>query len=146
MNPLLSHFPHLARRLRWQLGLYALLAFAFCCSATYHSVAEDLPPLFALGGFLGGGLIGVVFSRMQRLSWDEAGQKIIGRFDAIGALLLLAYIPFETYRRELVALFVHGPAVLVASLGLVAGLMVGRVIGIRGRVADILRERQVRGS
>ncbi len=143
MNSVMPSSPHLHKRLRRQLFLYGLLAFAFCCFATYHTVAEDIPIIFALSGFLIGGIAGIIFSRMLHISWDKDAGKVIGRFDAVGFALLTAYIIFEVYRTRLVALFVNGPAVLVTSLALLAGIMVGRVIGIRGKVREVLQEQSI---
>lgn len=143
MNPKISSSPHLHRRLQRQLFVYAFLAFAFCCFATYHTIAEDLPLAFALGGFLCGGLAGVIFSRMLHISWDKDAGKVIGRFDAVGAALLAAYIILEFYRREIIGLFVHGPDLVVTSLALVAGIMTGRIIGIRGKVREVLQQQNI---
>jgi uncharacterized membrane-anchored protein len=39
---------------------------------------------FALGGFLIGVVIGIVVSRMYRLSWDEQTAKVVAQIDWVG--------------------------------------------------------------
>lgn len=54
-------------------------------------------------GLLGGVVIGVGASRMSRLSWDESEAKVIGNIDALGAVILLAYVLLTVFRGKLLA-------------------------------------------
>lgn len=137
-----SSLRHLHRRLRWQLAFYLLLTLIFCGLSVYHTIIEDVSAAYALSGFFCGGLIGVVFSRIQHISWDHEAQCVIGRFDAVGFGLLIVYIIFEIMRTRIVELFTHGPSVIVTSFAILAGVMIGRVLGIRGEIHDVLRDKK----
>ena len=134
---------HLHNRLRWQVVLYCLLGLVFLAISTYYTIQESFRLAFPLGGFLFGTIAGVIFSRIYRISWDHGAEQVIGRFDGLGFSLFIVYIIFEIFRNKIIALFVHGPAIIITSFALLSGIMAGRVIGIRGKVQDVLREQNI---
>mgnify|MGYP000873608257 FL=1 len=130
-------------RLRWQVVLYCLLGLVFLAISTYYTIQESFRLAFPLGGFFFGTIAGVIFSRICRISWDHGAKQVIGRFDGIGFSLLVAFIIFEFFRDDIVGLFVNGSAIITTSFALLSGIMAGRVIGIRGKVRDVLREQNI---
>ena len=86
-----------------------------------------------------GGVLGLVMSRMFRLSWDEASSTVISRIDWLGGAILAAYILFALFRNRLFGFWVSGPALAAFTLSIVAGTMLGRVFGTVRDVRRILR-------
>lgn len=98
---------------------------------------------FAFVGILIGVGGGIVSSRMNHLSWDHDAEKIVSRLDVFGIIILVAYIIFAILRTKLISYFVHGPTVGAISFSIVAGIMIGRVIGTRGKILKILKEEKI---
>jgi hypothetical protein len=94
-------------------------------------------------GLLAGTAVGIVLSRMRKVSWDEDTGMTVSAMDSIGVIFLVLYILFEVFRGSIVGLFLQGPLVASASLAMLAGSFYGRVLGNLGSVARILREQGV---
>ena len=95
--------------------------------------------LFLAGGLILGALVGIVASRMQRLDWDEFEHKAVGKFDAVGVVVLILYIVFSLNRSRITAAWVpaqHAPA---TSLAVLAGAMLGQVLGVRRGLVKLRR-------
>ncbi|OZM71654.1 hypothetical protein CFN78_19245 [Amycolatopsis antarctica] len=87
--------------------------------------------LFVLAGLVAGGAVGMFASRMTHLRWDGFARKVVGRIDAIGAVVLVLYLLFSVFRSRIVDLWVHGPVGGATSVAVLAGVMAGQVLGIR---------------
>lgn len=78
---------------RWRLRIYVVIFVVSCVVIVVHLVrlgsAVAVP---VAAGLLGGVVVGVGASRMSRLSWDETQAKVIGNIDALGAVILVAYL------------------------------------------------------
>ncbi len=143
MNSQIHSSPYVPTRLRWQLAIYIALALIFCGLSAYHTIMNDIGLACALIGFLCGGLAGIAFSRILHISWDHGARQVIARFDAAGLVILVVYLLFEIFRTQLVSLVLRGPSVIIASFAVLAGIMIGRVIGMRGKIREILQEQQL---
>jgi hypothetical protein len=88
---------------------------------------------------LGGG-IGVIITRIYKISWDHNAEKVIHHLDLYGIVILVLYGLFEFFRTTIVGYFIQGPSVALTSLALLAGLMIGRVLGIRGKISAVIKE------
>jgi hypothetical protein len=80
---------------------------------------------------------------MFHISWDKNAKKVVSRLDIFGGVVLAAYILFEIEREHFVSLFIHGPTVAAVSFTVLAGVMIGRVLGTRGRIRTILKDQRV---
>lgn len=131
---------HLDSRLRLRLTLYFIIAVVVLGIAIYHIIVDEVSTLYPLVFFgLGVGL-GALVARMFRVSWDRGAKQAILHFDIYGALILALYILFALYRARLVEYFVHGPSLVATTLAFFAGTMIGRLIGIRGRIKEVMHE------
>jgi hypothetical protein len=96
--------------------------------------------LVVLAGLVVGGLLGLLATRMNRLEWDGFAQKVVGKIDALGLVILVLYVVFSVFRSRLVHLWVHGPISGATSLAVLAGLMLGQVYGIRFGLRRLAQE------
>jgi hypothetical protein len=87
--------------------------------------------LFVVTGLPVGAVVGVVASRMTHLRWDGFARKVVGKIDALGAVILVLYLVFSVFRSRIVDIWVQGPVGGATSIAVLAGVMAGQVIGIR---------------
>jgi hypothetical protein len=109
----------------------------------YDIFQNTLPLGFAVAGILVGLLVGIVTARRYHLSWDHDAKKIVSRLDLIGIIILVIYIIFVIVRSKLIGIFVQGPVVGAVGFSITAGVMIGRVVGTRNAIIEILQEREI---
>lgn len=128
------------KRLRLRLGFYFVISILILGVSIFHVARDNANILFSVLGLLVGGMIGIVVSRIYKISWDENTTQVIARFDAIGIFILAAYIAFELLRDKIVGIFVSDSSVIAVSFAVLAGMLFGRVVGIRGKILEIFKE------
>jgi hypothetical protein len=99
--------------------------------------------LFAVVGIFVGLFIGIISARMRHLSWDHDAKQIVSRLDVVGVIILVLYMAFVIIRSRLIGIFVAAPMVGAVGFSITAGVMLGRVIGTRKAIIEILREREI---
>ncbi len=135
--------PHLHRFLRLRLGIYLAVALSVGGFVVYNSFRNSIPGMFAAIGVGIGLCIGYIASRIHKISWNEQASKVIARMDIFGAVVLVLYVLFEVFRARIVGRFVADADVTVTSFSILAGIMYGRVLGIRGNVVRVLKEQDL---
>ncbi len=128
------------KRLRVRLILYFVISIAVLGISIFHIIKDNANLLLSLLGLVAGLFIGVIVSRMYKISWDTDAEQVISKFDAIGVIFLVSYITFDIFREKIVDYFVSGPSVIAVSFAVLAGVMYGRVLGIRGKIQKVFKE------
>jgi hypothetical protein len=131
---------HLDPRLRHRLTLYFFIALVLVGIAIYHIIVDEVSTLYPVIALALGMGLGALVSRMFHISWDRGAKQAISQFDAYGIAILVAYIFFAFFRKHLVEQFIHGPSVVAATFALFAGTMIGRLLGMRGRIKEVIHE------
>lgn len=135
--------PHLHRNLRIRLGIYLAVSFVVAGFVIYNAVTTGHFGIFAIVGVGLGLLVGYFASRIHKIRWDDTAEKAIAKVDAFGGVILVLYILFEVFRSKIVGNFVEEANVTVTSFSILAGIMYGRVLGIRGNVVKVLKEQDI---
>ncbi len=135
-----QNFPFINKKLAVFLILYILLALILLTITLYHIVVDRVFFIYPLLAVLIGTGVGIFISRMNKISWDHGARHVISEFDIVGVLILVLYILFELYQEEIIGYFVQGPALFATSFALFAGIMIGRILGIRNRIVQTLSE------
>ncbi|MEJ0001868.1 MAG: hypothetical protein WDN09_01635 [bacterium] len=131
------------KRLRMRVIIYFVISIVVLGVSIFHILKDGANAFLALVGLLVGIVIGTVVARMYKISWDKNAAQVISKFDAVGVIILVLYVVFEVFRSKIVGYFVHGPSVLAVSFAILAGIMYGRVFGIRGKVRQVFEEEGV---
>lgn len=84
-------------------------------------------------------VLGIVVSRMYRLSWDEQTTKVVAQIDWIGGVILGLYITFIFFRDWFFGHWLQGATLVEFGLCISAGLMLGRVLGARRGISITLQ-------
>ncbi len=138
-----NHTHHLDKRLRFRLRLYIVISLILLGILVFNLVRGDLRLNFALLGLGAGTILGALSSRMFHTSWDKDAAKIVSQLDWYGGAILIGYVLIELNRNTIVQYFTHGIQVTTTGLVVLAGIMLGRVLGTRGRIITILKEQQI---
>lgn len=134
---------HIDKRLRIRLRLYFLIAAIMVGIVIFNWAIGKLSLIFSLLGIGGGLIIGIVSSRMFHISWDHDAQKVVSQFDLFGGIILAGYIVFEISREWLFSQYIHGAIAGAITFAFIAGVMIGRVLGTRGKIRQVLKEQKV---
>lgn len=90
-------------------------------------------------GLAGGVGIGMLASRMQKLSWNAFESKVVAAFDAVGVVVLIGYIVFAVFRTRIVAAWFPADIVAPVGMAVLAGLMIGQILGIGNGLRRLAR-------
>ena len=78
--------------------------------------------------------VGFASSRMMKIDWDRDEEKVVGRIDIYGAIILVLFIIFELSRSKVVGLFADSESIGTLSLLLLAFTLYGRIIGMSKKI------------
>ncbi|MFD1314166.1 hypothetical protein [Namhaeicola litoreus] len=100
---------------------------------------EMVPARFPLIAFFIGLGAGLILSRIQKITWDKDGERIVKEFDLVSGILVFFLILLLIFKEKIVHQFVNFPKINSIIFSLNAGIMLGRTILIRHKVIKILR-------
>ncbi len=99
---------------------------------------------WAFISFITGTAIGLISSRIFRLSWDKSKQSVMSRIDTTGWIVLVSYIAFEIARAYVVQERISGSGMGIAiTFAFVASAFLSRVYSLRIRIIKVLKQNQV---
>jgi len=70
----------------------------------------------------------------------KRGQKFVSRFDTICIIVMLFYVVFSVSRTSLFGYWIHGSVLTAFAYSILAGIMIGRIVGMRLKIKNILSE------
>lgn len=131
------------RSLTLRMRIFVLLALAAIgVVVTDLLVLGPAALLPVLASATGGALAGLVASRVLRLEWNIKTARVVGRIDAIGALVLVGYLVLMVFRSRLLSLWINAPMLGAAALAALSGLMVGQVLGTLTGIRRVLTHKR----
>lgn len=134
--------PSLQKRLR----IFLIMGGIMFVVVAWDIVSGVLSVPFAGAAIVVGGVVGWFTSRIFHLSWNHDGQRVVGRIDTIGWIVLATYIAFEIARAVLFETVIHlGAATTAITFAFVSSALISRMFGLRGRIIQILKEERVFG-
>jgi hypothetical protein len=136
VHPARQHIDH---RLIVRLRLYCITCLVMLGVIVVEIVRHKMGITLAAGGIAIGLVLGIVVSRMYRLSWDEQTTKVVAQIDWIGGGILGLYITFIFFRDWFFGHWLQGSTLVEFGLCISAGLMLGRVLGARHGISIVLQ-------
>lgn len=136
---------HLDKKLQSRLRIYFAVSLVFLILFINDLIHGAINFEYGLLGIFAGIIIGIITARMFHISWDEDANRVVGRLDIYGIIILIAYVAFALFRNQLVSYFTHGKEVTGVTFAVLAGIMFGRVLGIRGKILQVLRKENLFG-
>jgi len=135
--------PTLQRRIR----MFFIISAIMGAVVVYDIVQGALSIGIALVAVLVGGIVGLITSRILHLTWEKDGSQVVGQIDTIGWIVLVFYVGFEVARSYVLSSVIHLDASSTAvTFAFVASALASRVLGLRGKILQILKEEKVFGK
>ena len=129
---------YLDTRLIVRVRIFSIISIVMLSVIAFEMLRGTINMFLAIAGIFMGLAVGVIVSRMFRLSWDKETKKVIGNMDWIGAVILIFYISFMLTRTLLLGYYVQGSLFLAIVLSITAGTFIGRVMGTRRGIRKVL--------
>ena len=124
----------ISRAIVIQIAVVSVVALVVLVLAVTGVVAGDLGPGWAVGGLLGGAVVGLVASRVKHLRWDERVGQVISTIDWLGGVILVCFLVAQLTRSWVLGHWVEGVALTTLGLCVTAGTLAGQVLGTRWAV------------
>jgi len=129
------------RKLLFRLRRLALFFIVVTAILIYEISKNYIAGYLAVGGFIIGFSAGyIVAKRMHKITWDEAADKVVGKMDAIGILILIAYLFFAITRRWIFSHWLEGHALSAFVLSISCGAIISRLWFIRKKIRNTLKK------
>ena len=117
-----------------QVVVASALALVVLVLVVAALVEGTLGPGWAVGGLVGGAVVGVVASRMKRMRWDERTGQVISAIDWLGGVILVCCLVAQLTRSWVLGHWADGVALTTLGLCVTAGTLAGQVLGTRHAV------------
>ena len=133
--------PRLQRRLRLFFILSAVMLLLALLDI-YHGI---LSIQWAVVSIIVGGCVGIITSRVFKLSWKKDGEMVVGQIDTLGWIILALYIGFEILRATVFSTVFHvsDDASTAITYMFVSSALISRAFGLRGRMIKVMKQEKV---
>ncbi|GAB6055547.1 hypothetical protein JCM15415_08630 [Methanobacterium movens] len=136
-DPSISQF--MDEKIIKRLKGYRGIALIFLVIVTIEVISGFFNPFIALLGILAGVVLGILSNRIFHLHWDEESEQVISNVDRLGVVILILYFIVAIYRRFFLEGYFEGVPLLILTLSIIAGTMIGRLLTTIVIVRRILR-------
>jgi len=126
------------RRLRFRMGIFLAIGVVILGVGFYDILRGELAWWLALAALLIGAAVGYGLGRMARIRWHDEEERVISQMDVIGFAAILVYVALRLGSNWLFAQFLSGAALSTMSLILLGGALLGRYLGLRHSIAQLL--------
>jgi hypothetical protein len=134
---------HIDRKLIFRIRIFYLIGIVLTGLMLYEVLEGIIGIELSFGGFLVGLFLGFIATRMFIIHWHEERAKVVSRFDTIGIFVMLLYVAFSASRTWLFGHWIHGSVLTAFTYSILAGVMIGRLVGMRLKIKNILSERRI---
>ncbi len=136
-DPSISQF--MDEKIIKRLKGYRGIALIFLVIVTIEVILGFFNPFIAILGILAGVVLGILSNRIFHLHWDEESEQVISNVDRLGVVILILYFIVAIYRRFFLEDYFEGTPLLILTLSIIAGTMIGRLLTTIVLVRRILR-------
>ncbi|MGH7204213.1 MAG: hypothetical protein ACREHC_07255 [Candidatus Levyibacteriota bacterium] len=134
---------YLHRRVLFQLIIFALISLVMLGIVGFDVLRGELSTILALGGLLLGLIVGYLAGRMFAIKWHEETQKVIIGLDRTGIIVIVLYVAFRFFGKQLFGEFLHGETLTAFTFSSLGGIMIGRLMSMYNSVVKILQEQKI---
>lgn len=134
---------HASKRLRRNLQILSVVYAVLFVVTLYDVFVSGTLFSQVIIAVIIGLVAGIVSSRMYKISWDAGEEKVVGRIDIYGIVVLALFIVFELNRSWIAHFFASGTALGSLSLVLVTSALFGRMFGTAKKILRVLRDEAI---
>jgi len=131
---------HIDRKLIFRIRIFYVIGIILTGLMLYEVLEGIIGIELSLVGFLLGLFLGFIATRMFIIHWHEERAKVVSRLDTIGIIIMLFYVAFSASRTWLFGHWIHGSVLTAFTYSILAGIMIGRIVGMRLKIKNILSE------
>jgi hypothetical protein len=131
-----------SKRLLLRIRILSVVYVVLLIMTIYSAINSHAILWKVILGLCIGIIVGVISSRMFKISWDKDGAEVIGKIDVYGVIVLVLFIVFEVNRNNIAGLFDSGESLGAIVLTLVTGTLFGRILGITRQILRVVRSRK----
>jgi hypothetical protein len=136
---------HVHPRLKRRIKMLMVIGGLMLVVVIYDMMTGTLGVVIGIASIIVGSVIGFFSSRIWHLSWDRNGDKVVGRIDTIGWIVLAAYVIFEIARSLFFQDVVHLGEPTALTFAFVSAALIARIFGLRGRILKVLKDEKILG-
>jgi hypothetical protein len=82
--------------------------------------------------------VGFIAGRIFDIKWHKDSRQIVGMMDELGIVILVLYMTFSIFRRQIFGQFIHGPLLTAFTFSLMGGITLGQVTSSVRSIRKIL--------
>jgi hypothetical protein len=131
---------HIDRKLIFRIRIFYVIGIILTGLMLYDVLEGIIGFELSLGGFLLGLFLGFLATRMFIIHWHEERAKVVSRLDTIGIIVMLIYMTFSLSKAWFFGHWIHGSVLTAFTYSILAGIMIGRILGMRLKIKNILSE------
>ena len=131
---------HIDKKLIRRIRMLIIILLVMAGALVYEILTSHINLLWVLLGLILGSIIGFIVGRMFSIEWHEGKEKVIGRLDVIGIIVLVIYIAVSVTRHWIFAHWFVGAILTAFTLSFVEGVMLGRILSLRFNIKRVLVE------
>ena len=129
---------HIDRKLIFRIRIFYVIGIILTGLMLYDVLEGIIGFELSIGGFLLGLFLGFLATRMFIIHWHEERAKVVSRLDTIGIIVMLIYMTFSLSRAWFFGHWIHGSVLTAFTYSILAGIMIGRIVGMRLKIKNIL--------
>lgn len=130
---------NVSKRLMVRQGVFFVIVSILLTISMVNIFKEKIGVILAASGFLIALAIGLALSRMFRIFWHEAQEKVVSKLDVLGTILLVGYISAELGRKYIFQHWLSGAELNAFGLVILTGLLLGRFLGTAIQIKNVLK-------
>jgi len=134
---------HIDRKLIFRIRIFYAIGIILTGLMLYEVLEGIIGIELSLSGFLLGLFLGFLATRMFIIHWHDERAKVVSRFDTIGIIIMLLYVAFSASRTWLFGHWIHGSVLTAFTYSILAGIMIGRIVGMCLKIKNILSEKSI---
>jgi hypothetical protein len=128
------------RRLRIRQIIFFGIITVLLVISLRNILTDRIDGTLAWSGFILATIIGLVLTRIFKISWHKKKEKVVAQLDTSGVILLILYIGVEVSRTWIFKHWLSGAELNAFGLIILTGLLLGRFIGTMIKIKDEITE------
>lgn len=131
---------HVHGRLWWRQLIYLIAAAVLTALIIYDMATGAVGWYFEVLAYAIGTLVGYGYGRLARVRWHETDEHVMIQNDAVSILIIIAYLVLRSGSDFLLRDWFTGAALSAITFAFLAGILLGRYLGIIRSIYRVLRE------
>jgi hypothetical protein len=139
-SSLKEHVDKIDKKLVRRIRMLVIILLVMVGVLVYEILTSHINLFWVLLGIVSGLIVGLIVGRMFSIRWHEENEKVIGKLDVIGGIVLIIYLAVSIVRNWIFAHWFVGAILTTFTISFVTGVMLGRILSLRFNIKRVLIE------